>query len=204
MSLIDKMTEKASARENAIREKSEEYNSLIRVYLQGVMAADLKVVDSRMLPDLMKFKSICKIPTQGRLGVAEKGYIRNLMKESYGTSDVFFKELDSAAIRMCKKPMDIQNFMYAFQGFSQALFMSVGTDMQYKLRIPAMFTNLLRSATKKSIKKVLTQDFWKNAEMREACMTVRSLQAKLRFSEEWMYQYIFPVFMIAKGASKKN
>lgn len=67
-----------------------------------------------------------------------------------------------------------------------------------------MFKGLLKSMTKKSIHKVLTQEFWKNAEERKACIMVRELQAKLRLSEEWMFQYVFPVFMIAKGAKVKS
>lgn len=205
MGLIDKMTQKASERENAIREKSEDYNSLIRVYMQAVMAADLKILDLRMLPDLVLFKRKLKIATQGgRLGVAEKSYIRKFMKEVYGMTDLFFEEIDASAIRFCKKQKDIQDYLYAFQGFSQALFMSVGTDMQYKLRIPALFKGVLKSMTKKSINKVLTQNVWKNAEERVACTQVRELQKKLRLSEEWMFQYVFPVFMIAKGVKMKS
>lgn len=102
MGLIDKMTQKAAQRENAIREKSEDYNSLIRVYMQAVMAADLKILDLRMLPDLVLFKRKLKIATQGgRLGLAEKNYIRKFMKEVYGMTDLFFDEIDASAVRLC-------------------------------------------------------------------------------------------------------
>ncbi|MCQ2218694.1 MAG: hypothetical protein MJZ33_09490 [Paludibacteraceae bacterium] len=204
MSLIDKMTQKAAAQQDAIREKSEEYNSLIRVYLQAVMAADLKIIDLRMLPDLTLFKRKLKIATQGRLGVAEKSYVRKYMIDNYGMTDLFFNEIDSSAKKFCKKQNDIPNYLYAFQGFSQSLFTAVGTEMQYKLRIPAIFKSLLQSMTKKAINKILTQNTWKNIEERTACESVRSLQAKLHFSEEWMFQYVYPVFMIAKGVKTKK
>lgn len=201
MSLIDKITQKASEKQDAIRQKSEEYNSLIRVYLQAVMAADLKVMDLRMLPDLTMFKRKLKVATEGgRLGVAEKKYVRKYMIEAYGMTDLFFNEIDASAKKFCKKQNDIPNYLYAFQGFSQALFSAVGTDMQYKLRIPSIFKGLLKSLTKKSISKILTKTNWKNLEERTSCESVRSFQSKLHLSEEWMFEYVYPVFMIAKGA----
>lgn len=200
MSLIDKITKKASEKQDAIRQKSEEYNSLIRVYLQAVMAADLKIMDLRMLPDLTMFKRKLKIATEGgRLGVAEKKYVRGYMMESYGMTELFFNEIDASAKRFCKKQGDIPNYLYAFQGFSQALFTAVGTDMQYKLRIPSLFKGLLKSLTKKSIAKIFTKANWKSLEERTSCESVRAYQSKLHLSEEWMFQYIYPVFMIAKG-----
>ncbi|MFA6778985.1 MAG: hypothetical protein WCU80_04270 [Paludibacteraceae bacterium] len=203
MGLLDKLTKKKEALEDAVRTRSEEYNSLIRVYMQAVMAANLGITDLRMLPDMLLFKRKLKIATQGRLGVAEKAYIRKLMKDEYGISDVFFNEIDSSARKFCKKQNDIPNYFYAFQGLSQDLFMAVGTKMQYKLRLPSIFKGLIRSMTKKAINEVLTKDVWKAADVRQACVNVRMYKDKLHLSEEWMFQYVYPVLMIAKGAKAK-
>ncbi|HOI26377.1 MAG: hypothetical protein M0P12_08410 [Paludibacteraceae bacterium] len=203
MGLLEKLTKKKDALEEAVRERSEEYNSLIRVYMQAVMAANLGITDLRMLPDMLVFKRKLKIATQGRLGVAEKAYIRNLMMKEYGMKELFFNEIDSSAKKFCKKQNDIPNYFYAFQGLSQDLFMAVGTKMQYKLRLPSIFKGLIRSMIKKTIHEVLTKDVWKAADVRQACVNVRMYQQKLHLSEDWMFEYVYPVLMIAKGSKAK-
>ena len=70
MGLTEKLQKKKESLEEEVRNRVEEFNSLIRVYLQATMAVNLGIVDFRMLPDLKLLKQKFKIPTQGRLGVA--------------------------------------------------------------------------------------------------------------------------------------
>ena len=51
----------------------EDFMTLIRVYFQAVMAADLGITNLAALPDLRIFKQTYKVPTQNnKLGIAEK------------------------------------------------------------------------------------------------------------------------------------
>ena len=51
----------------------EDFMTLIRVYFQAVMAADLGITNLNALPDLRVFKTTLRVPTQGgKLGIGEK------------------------------------------------------------------------------------------------------------------------------------
>ena len=51
----------------------EDYMTLVRVYFQASLAAQLGISNLAMLPDLRAFKSTLRIPTQNnKLGVGEK------------------------------------------------------------------------------------------------------------------------------------
>ena len=68
----------------------EDFMTLIRVYFQAVMAADLGITNLAALPDLRVFKATLKVPTQNnRLGLAEKSRCKKMLKELYGMDDNF-------------------------------------------------------------------------------------------------------------------
>ena len=203
MGLTDKLQSKKEALEQQVRERVEEFNTLVRIYLQATMAANLGIVDFRMLPDLKLLKQKFKIATEGKLGVAEKKYVRKLMMNEYKMNESFFNEIDSSAKRVCKKQQDMPNYFYLFQGFSQAMFMSVTNEMSMALRLPAFFNGLIKSSAKDAIHKVLTSNDFKAADARQAAVNTRSLKEKLNLSEDWMLQYVYPVIMISKGSKVK-
>ena len=61
----------------------EDFMTLIRVYFQAVMAADLGISNMAALPDLRVFKTTLKVPTQNnRLGLAEKTRCRRCLRNS--------------------------------------------------------------------------------------------------------------------------
>ena len=204
MGILSKLMSKKEEMEEKVRAREEEYISLIRVYFQSVIAANLGITNIRMLPDLAMFKRMLKIPTQnGRLGLAEKTASRKILMQDYKLSEQFFNEIDSSIKRICKRQTDIEGFFYTFQGFSSDLLMAVGTDMQWKLRLPGFLRKMIRSLTEKSIHDVLTKNDWKAADVRQACWNVRGYNEKLNYSEKWMVEYIFPILMIAKGSKVK-
>ena len=62
----------------------EDFMTLIRVYFQAVMAADLHITNLAALPDLRVFKTTLKVPTvNNRLGVGEKQKVTKMMKDIY-------------------------------------------------------------------------------------------------------------------------
>ena len=116
----------------------EDFMTLIRVYFQAVMAADLGISNMAALPDLRVFKTTLKVPTQNnRLGLAEKSKCKKMLKDIYGMDDDFTKEIDQSIRKRCKKPQDIQTYMYQFSGFTQDLMMLTGNLMKFKLVCPA-------------------------------------------------------------------
>ena len=82
----------------------EDYMTLIRVYFQASLASNLGITNIAMLPDLRTFKTTLHVATvNNKLGVGEKSQCKKMMKEIYGTSDDFFKEIDQSIRKNCHK-----------------------------------------------------------------------------------------------------
>jgi hypothetical protein len=81
--------------------------------------------------------------------------------------------------------------------------MAVGTDLQWKLRMPGFFRKIIRSMIEKSIHDVLTKNNWKAVDVLQACRNVRAYNEKLAYSERWMVDFVFPILLIAKGSKVK-
>ena len=80
----------------------EDFMTLIRVYFQAALAADLGITNLAALPDLRVFKSTLKVPTvNNKLGVGERGRCKNMLKSMYQMDDAFFKEIDQSLHRRC-------------------------------------------------------------------------------------------------------
>lgn len=181
----------------------EDFMTLIRVYYQAVMAANLGINNLAALPDLRLFKQTLHVPTvNNKLGLGEKNRCKKLLSEIYGISDNFFKEIDMSIKRNCKNLNSVQPYFFAFQGFSQELMMVMGNLMKWKFRVPGFMKNTLRTMTQKTVNDVLTKDNWKKDDVRKACMSVRQYQQKLGYSGEWMAEYVYNIVILAKKEPK--
>ena len=81
----------------------EDFMTLIRVYYQSVLAANLGITNIGMLPDLATFKRTLKVATQNnKLGVAERSRCKKMLEQIYGLDDSFFKEIDLSIKKNCK------------------------------------------------------------------------------------------------------
>lgn len=181
----------------------EDFMTLIRVYYQAVMAANLGINNLAALPDLRLFKQTLHVPTvNNKLGLGEKNRCKKLLSEIYGISDNFFKEIDMSIKRNCKNLNGVQPYFFAFQGFSQELMMVMGNLMKWKFRVPGFMKNALRAMTQKTVNDVLTKDNWKKDDVRKACMSVRQYQQKLGYSGEWMAEYVYNIVILAKKEPK--
>lgn len=177
----------------------EDFMTLIRVYFQAVMAADLHITNLAALPDLRVFKQTLKVPTvSNRLGVGEKLRVTKMMKEIYEMDETFTKEIDKSIMRRCKTPQDIQTYMYQFQGFTQDLMMLVSNLMKVKARIPSFFKKTLYSVTAKTVGDIFNKNDFSDAGVMKSVVDVRQLNKKLGFSEQWVTQFVFRVLMLAK------
>ena len=128
----------------------EDYMTLVRVYFQAALAAQLGISNLAMLPDLRVFKSTLHVPTQNnKLGVGEKSHCRKMMMEIYHTDEQFFKEIDQSIRRNCKKLQDVQVYMIQFQSFTQDLMMLMGNLMKFKLRVPSIFKKTIYAMTER-------------------------------------------------------
>lgn len=203
MGLTEKLQGKKEKMEQEVRARIEEFNSLISVYLQGAAAMQLGIMDLRMLPQLKILKQRFKIPTQGRLGNAEKNYVSKLMMNEYKIPESFFKEIDASIKKVCKRQQDLQTYSVYFQNLSQNLFFAVASEMQITLRLPAFFRSLIKSSMKDAVHKVLTGVDFKAGDTRRAAIVVRELSEKMKLSEDWLFQYAYPVLMLSKGAKIK-
>lgn len=71
----------------------EDFMTLIRVYYQAVMAAQMGISNINFLPDLAVFKRTLKVPTQNnKLGIAEKSRCKKMLIDIYGLNDSFLKK----------------------------------------------------------------------------------------------------------------
>ena len=177
----------------------EDFMTLIRVYFQAVMAADLGITNMAALPDLRVFKTTLKVPTQNnKLGLAEKSKCKKMLKDIYGMDDDFTKEIDQSIRKRCKKPQDIQTYMYQFSGFTQDLMMLTGNLMKFKLRLPSFFKSAIRTMTEKTVNDIFTMNDFSDAGVMKTVVAIRQYAQKLGFSQQWTTDFVYKVVMLAK------
>lgn len=183
----------------------EDFMSLVRVYFQASLAANLNITNLGMLPDLRMFKATLHVPTvNNKLGLGEKNHCRKMMKEIYGTDDLFFKEIDQSIRKNCHKLQDVQTYMIQFQGFSQDLMMLMGNLMKFKLRLPSFFKKAIYSMTEKTVNDIFTKNDFKDPGVLKTVVAIRQYDKRLGFSQQWISQFVYQVVMLAKKEPKPD
>ena len=181
----------------------EDYMTLVRVYFQASMAANLGITNLAMLPDLRTFKATLHVPTvNNKLGLGEKAHCRKMMKQLYGTDDIFFKEIDQSLRKNCHKMQDVQTYMIQFQGFTQDLMMLMGNLMKFKLRLPSIFRKALYAMTEKTLNEIFNKNDYKDVAVMKAVVAIRQYNKRLGFSQQWVTQFVYQVVMLAKKEPK--
>ena len=179
--------------------------TLIRVYFQASIAEQVGVSNLAMLPDLRMFKTTLHVPTvNNKLGVGEKKHCAKMMKDLFGFEDSFFKEIDGSIRKNCRKMQDVQTYLFQFQGFTQEMMMLTGNLMKFKLRLPSMFKKTLRQMTAKTVHDIFYNNNYSDAGVIKSVMAVRQYNQRLKFSEEWITDFVFNVVMLAKKEQPKN
>ena len=177
----------------------QDYMMLIRVYFQAAIATQIGITNIAMLPDLRVFKSTFKVHTEhNKLGLAEKGVCRKMLKNMYGHDDLFFKEIDRSISRNCRKIQDVQTYLYQFQGFTQDMMMLTSNLMKFKLRLPSFFKKAIYAMTEKTVGEIFTKNDYTDAATLKAVASVRKYNQKLNFSQEWVTNFVYQVVMLAK------
>lgn len=177
----------------------EDFMTLIRVYFQAVMAADLGITNLNALPDLRVFKTTLRVPTQGgKLGLGEKARCKKMLKELYQMDDDFFKEIDQSIRRRCKKIQDVQTYLLQFQAYVQDVMMLSGNLMKFKLRLPGFFKKAIYAATEKTVHDIFNKNDYKDAGVLKTVVAVREYNKRLGFSEKWTTDFVYRVVMLAK------
>ena len=183
----------------------EDFMSLVRVYFQASLAANLNITNLGMLPDLRMFKATLHVPTvNNKLGLGEKNHCRKMMKEIYGTDDLSFKEIDQSIRKNCHKLQDVQTYMIQFQGFSQDLMMLMGNLMKFKLRLPSFFKKAIYSMTEKTVNDIFTKNDFKDPGVLKTVVAIRQYDKRLGFSQQWITQFVYQVVMLAKKEPKPD
>ena len=177
----------------------EDYMTLIRVYFQAAIAADLGITNLAMLPDLRVFKTTLHVQTvNNKLGIGEKNRCKKMLKEIYNTEDGFFKEIDQSIHRNCHKIQDVQTYLVQFQGFTQDLMMLLGNMMKLKLRMPSFFKKAIRQMTEKTINDIFNKNDYSDAGVVKTVLAIREYDRRLGFSQNWISDFAFQVIMLAK------
>lgn len=183
----------------------EDFMTLIRVYFQSTLAANLGISNVTALPDMMTFKRTFHVPTvNNKLGVGERKACKNLLQDLYGINENFFKEIDSSIRKGCKRPQDVQPYFYLFQGYNQELMMLVGNLMKWKFRIPGFLKKAMRTLTDKTVSDIFNRMDWKDDATRKSVFAVRNYQQRLGFSEQWTADYVYNVIVLAKKEPKPS
>lgn len=181
----------------------EDFMTLIRVYYQAVMAANLGISNIAALPDLRVFKQTLHVPTlNNKLGLGEKNKCKKMLQEIYGISDDFFKEIDKSIKVNCRNINDVRSYFFMFQGFSQDLMMLIGNLMKWKFRVPGFLKGALKTMTEKTVHDIVSKNDWKKDDVRKACLAIRQYQNKLGYSANWMSEYVYNVIILAKKEPK--
>ena len=181
----------------------EDFMTLIRVYFQAAMAADLGITNLAALPDLRVFKTTLKEATvNNKLGVGERTRCKKMLKEMYGMDDDFFKEIDSSLRKRCKKIQDAQTYLLQFQGFTQEIMMLTGNLMKFKLRLPGFMKKALYTMTEKTVNDIFTKNDFTDPAVLKSVVAVREYNRRLGFSQKWVTDFVFKVVMLAKKEPK--
>ena len=181
----------------------EDFMTLIRVYFQAAMAADLGITNLAALPDLRVFKTTLKVATvNNKLGVGERTRCKKMLKEMYGMDDDFFKEIDSSLRKRCKKVQDAQTYLLQFQGFTQDIMMLTGNLMKFKLRLPGFMKKALYTMTEKTVNDIFTKNDFTDPAVLKSVVAVREYNRRLGFSQKWVTDFVFKVVMLAKKEPK--
>ena len=181
----------------------EDFMTLIRVYFQAAMAADLGITNLAALPDLRVFKSTLKVATvNNKLGVGERTRCKKMLKEMYGMEDEFFKEIDSSLRKRCKKIQDAQTYLLQFQGFTQEIMMLTGNLMKFKLRLPGFMKKALYTRTEKTVNDIFNKNDFSDPAVLKSIVTVREYNRRLGFSQKWVTDFVYKVVMLAKKEPK--
>lgn len=183
----------------------EDFMTLIRVYYQSVMAAQLGINNLGALPDLRVFKQTFHVPTlNNKLGVGEKKHCQKLLMDMYNLPASFFAEVDASVKKRCRKMQDVQPYFVMFQNFSQDLMMLMGNLMKWKFRMPSFLTKAMREMVAKQIHDIMTKANWKDEGVRRTCIGIRQYQQALNYSEQWMTDYVYTIVMLAKKEPKQG
>lgn len=181
----------------------EDFMTLIRVYFQASIAANLGISNLAALPDLRVFKTTLHVPTvNNKLGVGEKARCKKMLMEMYDMSDGFFKEIDKSIKNHCRKMQDVQVYLLQFQSFTQGIMMLVGNLMKFKLRLPNFMKKALYAMTEKTINDIFTKNDYKDPSTIKTVVTVRQYAQKLGFSQQWTTDFVYRVVMLAKKEPK--
>ena len=183
----------------------EDFMTLIRVYFQSVLAANLGISNVAALPDLIAFKRSLHVATvNNKLGVGEKKACQKMLQDLYGISDNFFKEIDGSIKKSCKNVNDVRNYMFLFSGFTQDLMMLVGNLMKWKFRIPSFLKKALEVMVEKTVNDIFTKNDWSDNGVRKTVASVRKYQKSLGFSQAWINEYVYNVITLAKKEPKPS
>ncbi len=177
----------------------EDYMTLVRVYFQAALAAQLNITNLAMLPDLRMFKATLHVPTaNNKLGVGEKAHVRKMMKNIYSTDEEFFKEVDQSIRKNCRKMQDVNVYLVQFQPFTQDLMMLMGNLMKFKLRLPGFMKKALYGMTEKTVADIFNKNDFSDASVVKTVMQLRQLDKRLGFSQKWVTDFSYQVLMLAK------
>ena len=177
----------------------EDFMTLIRVYFQAAMAADLGITNLAALPDLRVFKATLKVATvNNKLGVGERSRCKNMLKSMYGMDDDFFKEIDQSLRKHCKKVQDAQTYLLQFQGLTQDIMMLTGNLMKFKLRLPGFMKKMIYTMTEKTVNDIFTKNDFSDASVMKTVVSVREYNRRLGFSQKWITDFVYKVVMLAK------
>ena len=177
----------------------EDFMTLVRVYFQAVIAEKVGITNLAALPDLRQFKTSLHIPTvNNKLGIGEKARCKKMLRDLYGTEDLFFKEIDQSIRKHCAKIQDVQVYLLQFQNYTQNLMMLTGNLMKFKLRLPSIFKKALYTMTEKTISDIFNKNDFNDASVMKAVVAVREYDKRLGFSQKWTTDFVYQVFMLAK------
>ena len=202
MNFIQKLLGKKGSEENT--GGMQDYMTLVRVYFQASIAANVGISNLAMVPDLRVFKSSSHVPTvNNKLGIGEKKYCQKMMQEIYGVNDNFFKEIDQSIRKNCRKMQDVQIYLLQFQNFTQDLMMLTGNLMKFKLRLPSFFKKAIKAMTEKTVHEIFTKNDYTDASVLKTVVAIRQYNKRLGFSESWVSNFVYQVVMLAKKEPKQ-
>jgi hypothetical protein len=127
---------------------------------------------------------------QGKSGEFDKSLISAKLKEIYRVGDNFISEIEKSVSKHSSEQNDMTSYRISFQMASDTIYNLVGGTIQHMgNHVP------LKDGIYRIVNDILNQDYWKGDEVIRQVEFVRSFKTVLHFSENWIKEYAYKMYM---------
>lgn len=126
----------------------------------------------------------------GKKGEADKAIISAKLKEIYRIEDNFLEEIENSISKVKVNNSDMTSYRISFQMASDIICNLVGGTIQnFANHVP------LKEVISSIVDGILNENYWEGVDLKEQINFVRNLKSNLNYSDNWIKEYAYKMFM---------